>query len=95
MHGKKITNVTDKQKRCKWEGDPLHFVTDPTLYRYIGCHKKGVPCLRGCRSINGLSFTQLHWSGFNLEFETLHGSICEVVADLWQNILTMGRGNAK
>ena len=29
-------------------------------------------------------FTQLHRSGFNLEFETLFESVGEVVADLWQ-----------
>ena len=29
-------------------------------------------------------FTQWRRSGFNLEFETLHESICQLVADLWQ-----------
>ena len=30
------------------------------------------------------NFTQLHGSGFKLEFETLFESIWQVVADLWQ-----------
>ena len=29
-------------------------------------------------------FTQLHRSGFNLEFETLYESVGQVVIDLWQ-----------
>ena len=38
---------------------------------------------RSCR-FNVIGFTQLHRSGFSLEFENLFDSIWPVVADLWQ-----------
>ena len=47
-----------------------------------------MPCLCGCRggAVNlAISiFTQFHWLGFNVEFETLYELILQVVADLWQ-----------
>ena len=54
----------------------------------IGCPKIIVLFLCGYRggvvdSIISV-FTQLHRSGFNLEFETLFESINHVVADSWQ-----------
>ena len=53
-----------------------------------GCPKIIVPCLCGycggaVDSIISV-FTQLHRSGFNLEFQTLFESIGQVVADIWQ-----------
>ena len=46
---------------------------------YAGCPKIIVPCLcddcRGAVDSIMSAFTQLHRSGFNLEFETLFGSI--------------------
>ena len=53
-----------------------------------GCPKKIVPRLCGCYGVAVGSiisiFTWCYRSGFKLEFETLHESFGQVVADLWQ-----------
>ena len=59
-----------------------------SIVAYTRCPKIIVPRLRGycggaVDSIISI-FIQLHWSGFNLEFETLFESIGQAIADLWQ-----------